>query len=188
MNTDTASRLSNTTLVLHWLVGLSIIGLLAVGLYMEENEVGWLYPLHKSFGILVFFLALARIIWRIRNGWPTPAGDHKAIEHMLARAMHWLLIIGTVLMPISGFLMSTLGGHAVGLFGLELVPGNPDPANPDEMLARNKALAGFFHEMHGIAGLIMIGAIALHAAAGLKHHIVDKDGTLRRMLGATLND
>ena len=186
MTQDHPDRFSRTTLLLHWLVGLSIIGLLAVGIYMDEAKVYALYPWHKSFGILVFFIALARIVWRIRNGWPTPVGQHKQIEQVLARVIHWVLILGTVLMPLSGFLMSSLGGNGVALFGLELVPRNPDPMDPGKVIAYNRALAGIAHEAHGIGGTLMISAIALHVLGALKHHLVDKDGTLRRMLGARI--
>ena len=121
------------------------------------------------------------------NGWPVPAGDHQRWEHLLARAIHWLLIIGTVLMPISGFLMSSLGGHGVAVFGFELVPPNPDPANPDKVVAHNEMLAGLSHQVHGAAGVTMIVALLLHVAGALKHHVIDKDGTLRRMLGARIS-
>ena len=175
MSRDSAAKFSATTICLHWVVGLSVIGLLAVGIYMENMEAYALYPLHKSFGVIIFFIALARIIWRIRNGWPTPAGQHEHWERLLARTTHWVLIIGTVLMPISGFLMSSLGGHGVSVFGLELVPANPDPA-------------GFAHETHFVAGVAMIVALLAHVGGALKHHVMDKDGTLRRMLGARLSD
>lgn len=186
MARDSADRLSTTTVVLHWVVGLSIIGLLAVGIYMHEAEVHALYPLHKSFGVIIFFIALARILWRISNGWPTPAGQHQKWERLLARSTHWVLIAGTVVMPISGFLMSSLGGHGVSVFGLELVAPNPDPANPDKVIAHNAALAGIAHETHFVAGVAMIAALSAHVAGALKHHVMDKDGTLRRMLGARL--
>jgi cytochrome b561 len=187
MNKDGADKFATATVVLHWLVGISIIGLLAVGIYMEETKAYALYPLHKSFGVLIFFVAVARILWRIGNGWPVPAGDHQRWEHLLARAIHWLLIIGTVLMPISGFLMSSLGGHGVAVFGFELVPPNPDPANPDKVVAHNEMLAGLSHQVHGAAGVTMIVALLLHVAGALKHHVIDKDGTLRRMLGARIS-
>lgn len=183
MQMDTPESLSLTTRLLHWVIALSIISLLAVGIYMEEAEAYALYPLHKASGVLIFALVLARVAWRIRNGWPAPVGQHAAWELGLARAVHWVLITGTVLMPISGFLMSALGGHGVDVFGLELVARNPDPADAEKVLAHNADLAGLSHSVHGIVGTVMVVAVVLHVAGAVKHHVLDKDATLRRMLG-----
>lgn len=186
MQHDTPSKLSPLTVLLHWLIGLTILGMLAVGVYMTEFEVFALYGWHKSIGVLIFFVILLRVIWRMRNGWPTAVGEPRPVEHFLARTVHWLLIIGTVLMPVSGFAMSALGGHGVDVFGLELVARNPDPADPSKALPYNAALAKLAHETHHYAGYLLIAALVLHIAAAFKHHLVDKDGTLRRMLGARL--
>ena len=186
MQLDTQSKLSSKTVFLHWVVGVMIIGLLATGIYMEENEVYALYPWHKSFGVLIVLFVIARIAWRIKNGWPAAAGDYTRLEKVLSKLVHYLLIIGTVLLPMSGFMMSAMGGHGVAVFGLELVAANPDPNNPQEMIPLNGSLAGFAHGMHGLGGNILIAAIVLHVVGALKHHIVDKDGTLKRMLGSEI--
>ena len=82
--------------------------------------------------------------------------------------------------------MSALSGHGVEFFGLELVARNPNPDNPKEMIPHNGAIAGIAHELHVIAGYMIIVGVLLHIVAALKHHVVDKDGTLRRMLGARI--
>ncbi|MCB1668165.1 MAG: cytochrome b [Porticoccaceae bacterium] len=186
MTLDTKEKLSRLTVTLHWLVGVSIIGLLAVGTYMEKTETLFLYPLHKSFGVIIFIVVLARVFWRIKNGWPPPANRYKKIEQVLAKITHWVLILGTVIMPISGMIMSGAAGHGIHIFGLELLAMNPNPQNPEEMLPLNKPLAGIGHETHEIIGKVMIVAVLLHIIGAFKHHLVDKDGTLRRMLGADL--
>ncbi|OAD20956.1 cytochrome b561, partial [Candidatus Thiomargarita nelsonii] len=94
------------------------------------------------------------------------------------------LIIGTVLIPISGFMMSAMGGHGVDLFGLELVAHNANPMNPPEVIPLNASLAQIGHTLHYWAGYILIAAVVLHVIGAFKHHIIDKDGTLQRMLGA----
>lgn len=180
---DTKEKFSPITITLHWLVAISIICLLAVGFYMAEAEAWSLYPIHKSFGIIVFVLAVIRIIWRIKNGWPTPVRDYPAWEHKLAVVTHWILIIGTIVMPLSGFIFSGAGGYGVELFGLTLAPSNPDPANPGHVIPFNKAMSDGGHEVHETVGLIMAVVILLHIAGALKHHIIDKDRTLLRMLG-----
>ena len=183
MQTDQREKLSTTTVVLHWIVGLSVLGLLTVGIYMDQTHTYALYPLHKSFGVLIFFLIVARVVWRIKNGWPEPVGEYPKAEQLLAKIVHYVLLVGIVLMPISGFLMSAVGGSGVEFFGLEWVARNPDPANPSETVSHNSTVSGVAHEMHGIIAYTLIVAIGLHIAGALKHHIVDKDGTLRRMLG-----
>jgi len=186
MTLDAQNRLSHTTLTLHWIVGLTVIGLLAVGVYMAETDTLSLYPWHKAFGFAIFFVVLLRVAWRVRNGWPVPVRQYLRIERFLARTVQWILLLGTVLMPISGFLMSALGGFGVDVFGFEVVARNPDPLNPGKILAHNAALASFFHEAHKLIGYTMIAALALHISGALKHHLIDKDGTLRRMLGASV--
>jgi len=184
MKLDSHSKLSTSTIFLHWVVGIIMIGLLASGIYMEENEVFALYPWHKSFGVLIVTFVILRVIWRVKNGWPSHVSDYSSLEKMLSKIVHYLLIIGTVLMPISGFIMSALGGHGVDLFGLELFSRYPDPTDPKEVIALNGTLAGIGHTIHEYAGMAIIGGVILHVVGALKHHVIDKDGTLRRMLGA----
>lgn len=182
---DSAEKFSPITIALHWLVGITIIALIAVGIYMESTEAFPLYPIHKSVGMLIFAVIIFRVIWRMKSGWPQHIGSHKPIERKLARIVQWVLIIGTVLFPLSGMIMSGFGGYGLSIFGLELVPMNFDPENPKEILAHNGALAGFAHSVHGILGNVMIVAILLHISGALKHHIIDKDSTLKKMLGKT---
>ncbi len=186
MQFDTHNKLSPSSVKLHWLVAIMMIALLSTGLIMEKLEWYAMYPWHKSFGVLIMVFVIWRVVWRIKNGWPSHAGDYTQIEKTLAKIVHWLLIIGTVMMPISGFMMSAMGGHGVALFGLELVARNPDPSNPAEVIVLNGSLAQAGHVMHGLGGNILIVAVVLHIVGALKHHIMDKDGTLRRMLGAEI--
>lgn len=183
MQLDTQSMLSRNTVVLHWIVAIIMIALLATGIYMEETDARALYPWHKSFGVLIFAFVVLRVLWRIKNGWPTPIRDYTNFEKRLSRVVQYLLIIGTVLMPLSGFIMSAMGGHGVAMFGIELVARNPNPADPEKVLALNAGVAKFAHSMHGLGGKIILISVILHLAGALKHHIIDKDGTLRRMLG-----
>lgn len=186
MNIDTQSKLSAKTVILHWIVGVMMIALLATGTYMESTETLALYPWHKSFGVLIIIFVLYRVFWRVKTGWPTPVRNYTNIEKILSKVVHYLLIIGTVLMPLSGFIMSSMGGHGVALFGIELFARNPDPMNAKEVIALNAGIAKFAHTLHGLGGNILIAGVALHIVGALKHHILDKDGTLRRMLGAEI--
>ncbi|AQS36436.1 cytochrome B561 [Shewanella psychrophila] len=182
MKFDSHEKLSSLTLALHWIVAIVMISLLAIGVYMVETETRSLYSWHKSFGLLILFIAVIRVVWRIRNGWPTPVGNYSNFEHLLSTIVHWALIIGTIVLPISGFLMSSLGGNGVDLFGLEIIARNIDPENPAKTITHSEALASFFHNIHYWSSYIIIATVILHVAGALKHHIIDKDETLTRML------
>lgn len=183
--TDTKFKLSTKTITLHWIVAIGMIGLLATGIYMEENEVYALYPIHKSVGVLIILPILWRVIWRMTNGWPEAVRDYAKHEHLLSKVVHWALIIATVAMPISGMMMSVGGGHGLDFFGLELVMRNADPSNPEEVIALNETAGEIGHTVHGLGGNILLFALGLHLIGALKHHFVDKDFTLKRMLGKT---
>lgn len=183
MQQDTHTQFSRRTTTLHWLIAVTFISLLATGTYMEQNEVYSLYGIHKSIGVTIFAFAVYRILWRIKNGWPSTLGTPSDAARKLARLVHYLLIAGTVLMPISGFMLSAMGGFGVSVFGLELVAANPSPDNLREMIPLNETLATVGSIMHNLGGQVLILAVLLHIAGAMKHHFVDKDGTLKRMLG-----
>ena len=184
MNSDTKTKLSRTTVLLHWIVAITTIGALTIGVYMVENEVKALYPWHMSFGQVIFVFVVAQVVWRLKNGWPETVREYPRAEQLLARIVHYSLLIGVLLMPVFGFLMSALSGNGVAFFGLELVGRNPDPANLDKVIPLNGPIAGLTHTAHWVVGYFLIAAVVLHIAGALKHHLIDKDGTLRRMLGA----
>ena len=160
-----------------------MIGLLVIGVYMVETDTIYLYTWHKAIGVLIFFVIIFRVAWRIKNGWLIPVAQYKKTEHFLARLVDWVFILGMVILPISGFMQSSLSGHGVNVFGLEIVARNADPNNIKKILAHNKELELFFHFVHYQFSYIVIGSLVLHIFGTLKHHFVDKDNTLRRMLG-----
>jgi len=180
MSKDKLNTLSKTSVVLHWLVAITIMCLLGVGIYMEEFKAYGLYKIHKSVGILIFVVILGRVIWRLKQGWPEPVNKQHAHEMRLARISHWVLLIGSVLFPISGMLMSAMGGHGLPIFGFELL--GPNIVN-GERAPINADLASIGSSIHYWLGWIMLACIALHITGALKHHFVYKDGTLKRMLG-----
>ena len=178
---DTKERFSTTTRILHWLVALAIITLLCIGFYMSTYEVGSLFSIHKSLGVLVLLIVLPRIFWRMKNGWPIPVQEFPGWERKLAHLSHWILILGSIIMPLSGFIFSGASGHGVSVFGLELVPTNYDANH--HAVAFNKPVANLGHEIHEMVGTILAITIAIHVLAALKHHFINKDRTLLRMLG-----
>ena len=171
--------LSKSTIALHWIVAIMFIAILTVGKVMTSNEIYSLYPIHKSFGALFLIFALWRIILRMKEGWPLPAGPVIAWENLLARIVHYVLILGTLAMPLSGAIMSIAGGRGLDIFGLVLVSVNIVNGEP---AALNGELASAAKNIHLSLPPIMVIAIVLHIAGALKHHFVAKDATLTRML------
>lgn len=164
----------------HWLIALLVIGLLALGLYMSAQEpptpqVFKLYALHKSLGITVLALAVLRVLWRLYNAHPLPLPNHKAWEKVLAKAVHAFLYLSLFLMPLSGWVMSSAKGYSVSVFNLFTLP---------DFVPRSDSLAEAAEEVHEIAAYTLIAIVVLHAAGAIKHHVIDKDSTLRRMLPA----
>lgn len=184
---DSKVKLSGVSVGLHWLVGITMIVMVTVGVYMTDFKEYALYPIHKSVGMIIFVVILMRVIWRVKQGWPEAASTYKTWEQKLSKVVHWMLIIATVVMPISGMLMSGLGGYGLAVFGLEFLAATPNPEEVGKMIPINGPAAGAAHETHEIAGKVMFVAFLLHVAGALKHHFMDKDGTLRRMLGKRID-
>ncbi len=177
---DTPSQFSKSTVMLHWSIAFAMIGSLAFGLYLEElprsPDKGALIDLHKSIGVLVLLFAFYRVIYRLRNKLPVHPSNPSLRQQQFTLAVHVFLLAATLLMPISGIMMSVGGGHAVGLFGIELI----SAGDGIEWLDKPG------HIIHGLGGKLLILMIVLHAAAALKHELIDKDGTLKRILGVRI--
>lgn len=107
---DQRERLSRVTVTLHWLIGLTIIGMLAFGIWIEDIECGAdkgaLLAIHKSIGGLVLLAAALWLVWRLGNGFPVALSVMKLWERFAAYAVHWAPLGATLAMPISGILMT----------------------------------------------------------------------------------
>jgi len=166
---------------LHWVVAIGFITLSLVGIYMANFEIWALYPLHKSVGILLLSVILLRVCWRLWRGWPESAVPHSRTEQVLAKIVHSLLLIGTLLMPVSGMLYSGASGHGFGIFGWQLVAENPDPQRPGQVLAYDDFWSLLGEQVHEIAGYLLVAAVLLHIAAALKHQWVARQTLLRQL-------
>ncbi|MEZ8231203.1 cytochrome b [Vibrio splendidus] len=179
----TKDKLSTTTIVLHWIVGLFMIYMLASGLVMEDLEADWLFDSHTSIGVLTFVVVVPRLIWRYMKGWPKSVGNYSKFEKISGEIVHWILLGSTFLMPLSGIMMAIGGGHGVEFFAIEIWPGVSDPANPEESLVVYPLIEQLGGKVHFLVGSNFLPiALVLHIAGALKHHVIDKDATLTRML------
>ncbi len=172
------------SLNLHWIIALGILILLATGFYMSSYQAYALFDWHKTLGVFISALLLVRIVYRLRVGWPEPGGRYKAWEHQLSRLVHWCLLLGIVALPISGFMYSGLGGHGVPFLGWELIPSR----HIDGVAQPYSALwSGVGKTAHTALGWLLLALIVLHIVGALKHHIIDRDDTLKRMFRGNLS-
>lgn len=162
-------------ILLHWIMAVLIIGLLAVGLYMVSLPLGIqklkLYGWHKELGLLALALVSLRFVWRLSN--ITPTLDLPWYEKITARLVHYLFYIFMFAMPITGWLVTSAAGFPASFFGLFTLP---------DLIAPNETLLEFFEEVHEWLGYGLIALISLHVLAALKHHFINKDDILKRML------
>jgi cytochrome b561 len=169
---DTKEKLSLLSIGLHGLIASVFIGLIVVGMD---------YPiLHKSLGLIIIIPVILRIFWRIINGWPKPLNTPINIERILAKISHWILIVGSFLLPVTGVIMSAYGGYGIDVFGFVLLPENYDPNNND-IIPINQTISDTAYILHEVVSNIMIVIILLHIIGALKHHFIYKDHTLYRM-------
>lgn len=162
---------------LHWLMAVMLFGLLALGLYMTDLPLSpeklKLYSWHKWAGVTVFLLLLFRLLWRIKNPPPPlPESMPKALQ-LVAHAGHFGLYALMFAIPLSGWLMSSAKGFQTVYFGVLPIP---------DLIEKNRELGHLLAEVHETLSWLFIILLVGHIAAALKHHFIDKDDILIRML------
>ena len=167
------------SILMHWTVALLVFGLFALGLWMVD--LGYYSPwrqtapeLHKSLGLLLFGLMLLRLLWRFISPAPLPLSSYSRLTLLGAKFGHGLLLFGLLVLLIAGYLISTADGRGISVFGLFEVPALLSG------IANQEDIAGWLHKYLAWGLVIFAG---LHALAALKHHFIDRDPTLSRMLG-----
>jgi cytochrome b561 len=167
------------TIILHWLSAIIIFGLFALGYWMVELTYydAWYKTapaLHKSTGISLFLLILIRVVWRNKQTKPESLASHNRFEQISAHAAHIVLYVLLLAIMLSGYLISTADGVGIEVFNLFTVPAFA------ALIENQEDIAGVIHQYLAYS---MIAIALLHALAALKHHFIDKDATLKRMLG-----
>lgn len=167
------------TITLHWLTTLAVFGLFGLGLWMVELTYydAWYQKgpnLHRSVGILLFIVTAFRLLWRLFDGRPDELPQHKGWERLAAKMMHIALYLLLFAAMLSGYFISTADGRPISVFGWFEVPATLHGIDGQE------DVAGAVHL--GLA-ITLIALALMHAGAALKHHIIDKDRTLTRILG-----
>lgn len=181
--TNSAAAYGSVTKTFHWLTALLILTAIPLGWFANQMPIdppetlaqkAWLFSVHKTVGIAAFAVAVARILWTLTQPKPGLPHPERRLESFAAATVHWLLYASLVIVPLSGWLHhAAAAGFAPILWpfgqGLPLVP-------------QNDAVASFFSGWHIVFTKVLGIAVLLHIAGALKHAVIDRDGTLARML------
>ena len=180
---NTPTRFGAVARGLHWLTALLILTAIPLGLYANDLPYdtsaalaakAQVFSLHKTLGVATVFVALVRILWALRQPRPVPLHPERRLETAVADLVHWLLYISLLAVPLSGWIQhAATTGFAPILWPL----GQDLPLVPKSPTVEHIAST-----LHWLFGRLLIAAILLHVAGALKHHLIDRDATLRRMI------
>jgi cytochrome b561 len=173
----TQSRYTRTAQALHWFAALLIFGGLGLGLFMTGLEITpekfRYYAWHKWVGITVFLLAVARLAWRAAHPAPPLPATMPAWQIRASRATHALLYALMLAIPLSGWIYSSSTGVTVVYLGLVPLP---------DLIPKDRETAKSLLLLHNSLNSLLAAVVTVHIAAALKHHFVDRDDVLVRML------
>jgi cytochrome b561 len=160
----------------HWIIALAILGNGTFGLLMDlassrMQKINWL-ALHKSIGLTVLALVLLRILWRLSERRPVEEPAPRW-QQLAARAVHGLLYVLIVAIPLSGWWFNSVSGKPLQWFKQFNLPA---------LAVKNDGLRDFAQGVHQYLFWLLIALLLAHVGAALKHHVFDKDNVLRRML------
>jgi len=171
-------RYTKTAILIHWLTALLIIAAFTLGLVMTDipgltpTKLKY-YSWHKWMGVTVLTLAVIRVLWRKANRPPAHPASMSALQAKAADGMHYFLYFLIFAVPITGYLYTTAAGVPVVYLGLFQIP---------SLFAADPALKEILKPVHYWLNMIMAAAVAAHVLAALKHHFIDHDSVLKRML------
>ena len=163
-------------IALHWIIAALVLANLVLGvsmvpLHISPRKLNW-YLWHKSIGTTVFLLTSLRLAWRLTH--PPPAAlPMPAWQQRAAWLSHHALYVLLFAIPLSGWVYSSSTGVQVVPFGLVPLP---------DLVGKDKALAESLRLLHVGLNTLLASLVLLHSAAALKHHFIDRDGVLARML------
>lgn len=173
----TPTRYNNVAVSLHWLVALLILAAFPLGLYMSDLVLSpiklKLYSYHKWIGITVLTLVLVRLLWRMVTRIPELPNSMKFWEKTAANVMHYVLYVMMLLVPLTGWLMSSAKGFQTVWFGVLPLP---------DLVGKDKALGDLLKDWHENLNYLLLALVVIHVAAALKHQFVTRDGLLARMM------
>ncbi len=174
---NTTRSWGSVSKALHWIIVLLIINQWVIAERADSLPVGiaklkalaW----HKSFGLTILALAVIRLVWRWTNPVPDLSTETRPWERLLAKVSHVLLYALIFAMPLTGWMMSSAKNFPVSWFNLFQVP---------DLVAPSETLFTQMRHLHHLLFGILVGVAVLHVLGALKHHFVDRNDVLKRML------
>lgn len=181
---NTQANYGYISIFFHWLAAISIIALFALGYYMVDltyyDEWYKTAPeIHKSIGVLLFILMVVRVIWRYKQITPLHLASHSNLERKVGKLIHSVLYFLIFIIMVSGYLISTADDRGIDVFKLFILP------SFGSFIENQEDVAGLIHKW---LAYVLMTLVSLHAVAALKHHFIDKDNTLNRMIGRRQKD
>lgn len=168
---------TSTAKALHWLMAILFFGLLALGFYMSDLPLSpeklQYYSWHKWAGVTAFLLVWLRLFWRVTHQPPALPVNIPKLMQLAAHGGHFLLYGLMIIIPLSGWLMSSAKGIQTVWFGVLPIP---------DLLSKDKEVGNLLKSVHESLNFLFVAVIAGHIGAALKHHFIDKDDILTRML------
>ena len=168
------NRYSIVSLILHWLIAALVVTQVALITVYESTESRDFVNAHKSVGLTILVLTLVRLGWRIANPAIPLPDTMRRWEKLLARATHILFYAFLIGMPLVGWAASSANGREIVWFGLFQWPLLP--------IDGGREMAGQLMDLHELAAKALYVLLALHIVGALKHHFVDRDNVLHRMI------
>ncbi|PHS28434.1 MAG: hypothetical protein COA84_01220 [Robiginitomaculum sp.] len=178
-------RYNRVAIALHWLIAGFIIALVPVGLLMEDLPKAiqpLVYQMHKTFGLMVLFLSLARIGWRLMNPPPPLPATMKPIEKLAAKGLHLIFYVLIIAIPLSGWMMVSASPKNLPTMFLALFQWPHIWFLAQMAVEQKKTIFDGLLETHELLAFGTIGLMVLHIAAGLKHQYMNKDNGMARMI------
>ncbi|PTT91036.1 cytochrome b [Pelomonas sp. HMWF004] len=170
-----SARYSTVAIVLHWVLGLAIIGAFSMGVYMSDLPLSMqrlkLYNWHKWAGVTILALSALRLLWRLTHRPPADV-PMPAWQARVAHATHLLFYVAFFAVPLSGWAMSSAKGFPVVWFGVLPLP---------DFVPKNHDLGELLTTVHAVLAYSLAALVLAHVAGALKHHFIDRDGLLSRM-------
>jgi cytochrome b561 len=171
------ARYTATAMTLHWLLGLLIVGTWGVGFYMADLAMSptrlKLFNYHKWAGMTILALSGLRLLWRLAHPAPKLPASLPPWQQNASHAVHGALYVLFFAVPLLGWAYSSAAGFPLVWFGLWQLP---------DFVPKDRELAETLKQLHKLAAWLLAATALLHVAAALKHHFIDRDGVLLRML------
>ncbi len=159
--------------LLHWLLAVALVGNLIIGLLLDDNED--LVGLHKSVGIVILCIVLARIAnrFRLRHRLPTSVNPASSLARLAERAVHALLYVLMFAIPLLGWMKTNAAGHTANCFGMFSLP---------TLVPKSRALSHWLGELHALTAYGLAVVVGFHVLGAMAHRVIGAENILPRIL------